>query len=220
MSSQAMYVRTLALGPMKNFVYLVGAADASDVAVIDPAWDVPAILTVAFEDGKRVSCAIATHGHGDHINGLPELLAGGELPVYAQALEVEVTPALQEIGRALRPLEPGAFIEVGPLRLQALHAPGHTPGAQCLHCGDSLFTGDVLFVNGCGRCDFPRGSPTDMYRTLTRVLSGLPAETQVYPGHDYGDVPVSTLGRERERNPYLRFEDEASFVAYRMRPRT
>ena len=220
MSSAELYVRSLSLGPMKNLVYLLGAADAPEVAVIDPAWDVGAVLRAAQEDGKTVVCAIATHGHRDHINGLPELLAYRSVPVYAQRIELEGTPALQQLGAAVRPVDPGGKIAVGPLSVTALHGPGHTPGSQCLWCGDVVFSGDILFVNGCGRCDFPESDPSAMFHTLREVLGGLPDKTQLFPGHDYGDIPVSSLGRERERNPYLQFENEADFVAYRMRPRT
>lgn len=205
---------------MKNFVYLVGAEGAAEVAAIDPAWDVEAILNAAQTDGKRVVCAVATHGHRDHINGLPELVARTQVPVYAQRIEVERIPALQQLGAAVHPLAPGDRIRIGSLEATSLHGPGHTPGAQCLHCGDAIFTGDVLFVNGCGRCDFPESDPAAMFHTLKDVLGRLPGDTRVYPGHDYGDIPVSTLSRERERNPYLQFRTEADFVAYRMRPRT
>lgn len=219
MAATELYVRAIPLGPMKNVVYLIGAVDASEVAVVDPAWDVGAILEAAREDGKRIACAIVTHGHHDHINGLPELLTHREVPVYAQRIEVEGTAALRDLGSVVQPLEPGGQIAVGPLAVTALHGPGHTPGAQCLTCGGAVFTGDVLFVNGCGRCDFPKSDPAAMFRTLTQVLGALPNGTKVFPGHDYGDVPVSTLGREREKNPYLQFDDEADFIAYRMRPR-
>ncbi|HZH02845.1 MAG TPA: MBL fold metallo-hydrolase [Myxococcaceae bacterium] len=213
-----LYVRGLAVGPMKNFVYLLGAVDAAEAAVVDPAWDLDAILSAAHEDGRVVTCAIATHGHNDHINAAPELVARLKVPVYAQRAEIEVTPNLERLGSALRPLEPGSRISVGSLQIRALHSPGHTPGAQCLVCGGAVFTGDTLFVNGCGRCNFPQSDVHQMYRTLTERLGVLPNETRVFPGHDYGDIPVSTLGRERAQNPYLRFPDEASFVAYRMRP--
>jgi hydroxyacylglutathione hydrolase len=217
---KSLYVRVLALGPMKNFVYLVGASDGAEVAVIDPAWDVDAILGAAESDGKRIVCAVATHGHSDHINGLPELIARTGAPAYAQRLELERTPALQQLGAAVRPLGPGDPIPIGQLKATAIHGPGHTPGAQCLLCAGALFTGDVLFVNGCGWCGFPGGDPAAMFHTLNQVLGTLPDETRVFPGHDYGNIPVSTLGRERERNPYLQFRTEAEFVAYRTRPRT
>src|SRR5256886_9757827 len=94
-----------------------------------------------------------------------------------------------------------------------------TPGSTCWHAGDGLFAGDTVFVNACGRCDLAGGDPEQMFQSLKRV-SQLPDEVRLYPGHDYGDVPVSSVARERERNPYFqKLYSLTDFVAYRMRPR-
>jgi hydroxyacylglutathione hydrolase len=217
--AMGLYVRQLKLGPMDNFVYLVGAEGAPEVAVVDPAWEVDAIEKAAADDGKTIACAVVSHCHPDHVNGLPDLLKGRDIPVYAQRAELEFSPDLRELGDCMRPLAPGDDISVGPARFKALHTPGHTPGSQCLLCADSLVSGDTVFVNACGRCDLRGGDPDAMYRTISQVLFALPDGTHLLPGHDYGDVPTSTLAREREHNPYFQFHDVPSFVAYRMRPR-
>lgn len=204
---------------MNNFVCLFGAEAGTEVAVVDPAWDVDAILTAAETDGKRLAAVFLTHHHPDHINGLPELLRQLDLPVYVQRAEVDFADNLRPFASALRPVSPGELVQVGPLVVTCLHTPGHTPGSQCLHCGGALFTGDTLFVNACGRCDLPGGDPGKLHQSLHRGLAALPDETVVYPGHDYGDVPVSTLGRERRKNPYFKLSGESDFVHYRTRPR-
>jgi len=214
-----LYVRQLTLGPMKNFVYLVGAQGARETAVIDPAWDVPAIFAAAAADGRDITAAVVSHHHFDHINGLPDLLAKADLPVYAQKAEVDFADALKEHGRAVRPVGPGDVVKVGPLELKLIHTPGHTPGSQCVYCGGALVSGDTVFVNACGRCDLPGGDPEQMFDSLHRVLGGLPGETKLYPGHDYGDVPVSSLERERQQNPYFQLGAVGEFLKYRMRPR-
>jgi glyoxylase-like metal-dependent hydrolase (beta-lactamase superfamily II) len=100
-----------------------------------------------------------------------------------------------------------------------MHTPGHTPGSTCWQVEDSLFAGDTVFVNACGRCDLRGGNPELMFESLRRI-SGLDPSTRLYPGHDYGDVPVSTVGRERGKNPYFGLlASLPEFVAYRMRPR-
>ncbi|AGC44190.1 hydroxyacylglutathione hydrolase [Myxococcus stipitatus DSM 14675] len=213
------YVRQLKLGPMDNFVYLVGAADSPDVVVVDPAWDVAAIEQAVAEDGKRLAGAFVSHCHFDHINGLPELLSRHDLPVYAQREEVAFSAELRELKDALRPLGPGDVVPVGPARFQALHTPGHTPGSHCLLAGDSLVSGDTLFINGCGRCDMKGGDPEAMYRSLSQVLLKVPDSTRLWPGHDYADAPVAAMGDVRRLNPYFSYPDVASFVAFRMRPR-
>lgn len=216
-----MFVRTLALGPMENFVYLVGPAEGREAAVVDPAWDVPALLAAAAEAGREVVAALLTHGHGDHVNGLDELLAARPgLRAHAHPAEIAFRPYLAALGAAVTPVEDGGTVRVGALEVQAIHTPGHTPGAICWRAGDALFTGDTLFVDACGRCDLPGGDPARMFDSLHRVLGALPDELRVLPGHDYGPVPTRTLGEERRHNPYLRTGERGAFVSLRSRPRT
>ena len=214
-----LYVRQLTLGPMKNFVYLVGAEGARETAVIDPAWDVPAIFDAAAADGRDVTAAVVTHHHHDHINGLPDLLARADVPVFVQKAELDFADVLHEHASAMKPVGPGDVVKVGPLELKLIHTPGHTPGSQCVLCGGALVSGDTVFVNACGRCDFPGGSPEQMFDSLHRVLGELPDETKLYPGHDYGDVQVSSLARERQQNPYFQLGEVGEFLKHRMRPR-
>jgi hydroxyacylglutathione hydrolase len=213
----ALYVRQLKLGPMENFVYLVGADGARETAIVDPAWDVAAGLRAAEEEGRTITHALISHHHFDHVNGLPQVLAQGGIRVFAHRADVpKLAPELQ---REVTPLDAGDAVEVGPLRIAAMHTPGHTPGSTCWHAGEGLFAGDTVFVNACGRCDLAGGDPEQMFQSLKRV-SQLPDEVRLFPGHDYGDVPVSSVARERERNPYFqKLSSLTDFVAYRMRPR-
>lgn len=214
-----LYVRQLQLGPKQNFIYLLGAPDAEEAAVVDAAWDVDAILAAAAQDGRRIAAAFATHSHDDHVNGLPELLRRVDVPVYVNRLELDFAEHLRaQLGEAARPAEGGDVVRVGPLEVKLLHTPGHTPGAQCLLCGGVVASGDTVFVNRCGRCDFRGGDPRAMHRSISEVLKQLPDDTRLLPGHDYGDVPISTIGREKAQNPYFQFDDVEAFVAFRMQP--
>ena len=171
----ALYVRQLKLGPMENFVYLVGAPGVKETAIIDPAWDVSKAAEAVLEDGRVLTHALVSHHHFDHVNGLPDVLGRGGIRVYAHGADVpKLAPELQ---REVTAVAAGDAVEVGPLRVRAFHTPGHTPGSTCWHAGDSLFAGDTVFVNACGRCDLAgdfasggavgpshedhRGSPSD-----------------------------------------------------------
>jgi len=212
-----LYVRQLKLGPMENFVYLLGAEGAAETAIVDPAWDVPAALRAAREDGRTVTHALLSHHHFDHVNGLPDLLAQGGIRVFGH--RADIPKLAPEVRSEVTPLDAGGAVEVGPLRVTAMHTPGHTPGSTCWHTGGGLFAGDTVFVNACGRCDLAGGDPEQMFHSLNRVAS-LPGEVRLYPGHDYGDVPVSSIAREREQNPYFqKLASLTDFVSSRMRPR-
>jgi glyoxylase-like metal-dependent hydrolase (beta-lactamase superfamily II) len=216
-----LYLRQIELGPMKNFVYLLGAEGARETAVVDPAWDVDAIFAAAEADGREITTALLTHGHFDHVNGLQPLLERKpDVRAFAQAAEIAASPTLREFGADLQAVTPGDRVEVGPARITCVHTPGHTPGSQCLHVADALCTGDTLFIGGCGRCDLEGGDPALLFDSLHRVIGGLPDHTAIYPGHDYGDRPVSTIADEKAKNPYFLRTDLASFVDFRMRPRT
>ena len=213
----ALYVRQLKLGPMDNFVYLLGAEGSRETAIVDPAWDVAAAMQAAEEDGRKITHALVSHHHHDHANGLPDVLAQGGIRLYAHRADVpRLAPGVRS---EVVSVDAGDVIEVGPLRVSAMHTPGHTPGSTCWHAGDGLFAGDTVFVNACGRCDLAGGDPERMFQSLNRVAR-LPGEVRLYPGHDYGDVPVSSIARERERNPYFqKLASLTDFVAWRMRPR-
>jgi glyoxylase-like metal-dependent hydrolase (beta-lactamase superfamily II) len=145
------------------------------------------------------------------------VLAKGGIRVHAHASDVDFLA--REVRGEVTRVSAGDAVEVGPLRISAFHTPGHTPGSTCWHTQGSLFAGDTVFVNGCGRCDFPGGSAEQMFESLTRV-SKLPEDTRLYPGHDYGDVPVSSVGREKTNNPYFqKLGNMTEFIAWRMRPR-
>jgi glyoxylase-like metal-dependent hydrolase (beta-lactamase superfamily II) len=180
-------------------------------------------------EGYTVSGALATHYHPDHvggriwgleIEGLAELAAlrpTARLHVHAD----EASGVAKLTGLPAHDLvahRGGDALELGPVRIEFVHTPGHTPGSECFLVTDptlpngapgspdapALVSGDTLFVGGCGRVDLPGSDPDEMYRSLTQRLAKLPAGTVLYPGHDYGAAPTATLESERRTNPYLR----------------
>lgn len=216
-----LYIRQLELGPMKNFVYLLGRTDRPETAVVDPAWDVPAILAAARQDGRTLTHALLTHRHFDHTHGVVDLLEAAPVQIFAHEDDADHL-ACDVPTSEIRRVASGDVVEVGGLGVRCIHTPGHTPGSQSFLLESekpALFSGDTLFVDACGRCDLEGGDPHQMYDSLSRVLGALPGSTRLFPGHDYGHVKMSSLERERASNPYLRVPTEEEFVAFRMRAR-
>ncbi len=200
------------VGPMENFVYLVGDSETKEALVVDPAWDVDSILKTAAEDGYRVKGALITHTHFDHVNGLDELLKKTDGAVYIHKNEAEF---LKGVKSNVKKISGGDKIKIGDVEITFLHTPGHTPGSQCFLVGNHLISGDTLFINACGRCDLPGGSAAAMYESLKR-LSELDDSTILYPGHNYADEPTSTIGKEKHGNPYMKKMNLDHFLQFRM----
>ncbi len=209
MAGGALYLRQLELGPMQNFVYLIGCAQTKQAMVVDPGWEAETIADTLQRDGMRLSGILLTHHHFDHVGQASELLKRFDVPVYAQRDELSWLPPF---GDAVRPLSPGDTVPIGDVAVQCLHTPGHTPGSQCFAVRDCLVAGDTLFIGGCGRCDLPGGDPEAMYKSLTGTLARLDETTVLYPGHNYAETPTSTVGVERRANPYLACSSLGEFL--------
>ncbi len=218
-----MILKQVELGPMANFVYLIGCAETREAAVVDPAWDVKAILKTAQEADLKIHQIFITHGHPDHINGLQALLEATDAKVYLHADETDYmrqAAALFQIPMEFMKPRSGNFhavtdaeeIRIGRLPVKFLHTPGHTPGSQCFLVENSLVSGDTLFINACGRVDLPGGDPEKMWWSLNRRLRQLEDDTVLYPGHNYADKPTATLGEQKKNNPYMQHESLNSFL--------
>ena len=217
------YFKQLALGPMQNYVYLLGDPQTHEAAVIDAAWDVDQIVRTAEADGYRITKDLVTHFHPDHLGGdlmghqiigAAELVARVPAKVVIHKAELPFVHRLTGLSASdVVAVEGGDEIQIGQLKVKLLHTPGHTPGSQCFLVGNALVSGDTLFIGSCARVDLPGSSPEDMYRSLTQVLAALPDETLLYPGHDYADRPRSTIGDEKRGNMMMRFKSVKDFLA-------
>ena len=185
-----MLVRQWKLGPMENFVYLF--ARAGEGFLVDPAFEAPRLLDLVRAEGVRVTHVLATHGHHDHVSGIPEVkkALGAEVVAHASADH----PVDRKVAHAER-------LRVGGLEVEVVHTPGHRFDSVCYVVeGTHLVTGDTLFVGECGRVDLPGSDPRAMHESLLKTLRGLPDDLVVCPGHDYGPRPLSTLGEEKRTN--------------------
>lgn len=196
---QSVSIRQIPVGPMANFSYLIVDRETKKGAYVDPGWDVEKVLAVAKKEGLIIDKILITHTHFDHIQELPAAYQKLKVPVFAPALE---TGTIEEMGIPVHAVVNNDLIPVGNLSVKCLHTPGHTPGEICFHVGHHLITGDVLFVDACGRVDLPGSDPEKMFETL-RFLNQFPDETVIYPGHHYGPTPTDTIGNQKKTNPYL-----------------
>jgi glyoxylase-like metal-dependent hydrolase (beta-lactamase superfamily II) len=207
------YLEQLEIGPMQNFTYIVGSETTREVALVDPAWEVDALLDHVESRGLEPVAALVTHYHPDHIGGsmmgqdiqgLGHLLGRKGMKVYAHREEAEGVRRVSGISESdVVQVDSGDTLDVGDIEVQFLHTPGHTPGSQCFKVRNGLVSGDTLFIQGCGRVDLPGSDPEEMFRSL-RKLADLPDDTILLPGHNYGGGAHMALGETKKVNPYLR----------------
>jgi glyoxylase-like metal-dependent hydrolase (beta-lactamase superfamily II)/rhodanese-related sulfurtransferase len=185
--------------------YLLGCETTRAAALIDPELSrIDHYLGLAARDGLRIRYAIDTHTHADHFSAAHELAEKMDIPVVAHRL----SPAPYVRMR----LEDGELLQVGGLKIQALHTPGHTRDSMSLLCEDRVFTGDTLLIGGTGRTDLPTGDPNALYDSLFGKLLLLDPALKVFPAHDYKGRSSSTIGDELKDNPRLQKRDRAEFV--------
>jgi glyoxylase-like metal-dependent hydrolase (beta-lactamase superfamily II) len=194
---------------MVNFAYLIGDRETGEAVVVDPAYAVRDLLDVLAADGMRLTGVLATHHHADHVGGemmglplpgIAELLAVDPVPIHVNVDEAEwVRRATGVSATDLTRHDHDDVLTVGSIGIRLLHTPGHTPGSQCFLVGDRLVSGDTLFLEGCGRTDFPGGDADAIYRSL-QWLAALPGDPVVYPGHQYSAEPSATLSSVKHTN--------------------
>jgi hydroxyacylglutathione hydrolase len=208
-----MIVEQILVGPMAVFSYIVGCETDKMCLIIDPGGSVDEILTRVKDMGLSVKYVVNTHAHADHTCGNNAILGktGARLVIHEDEADriSGMANKLFSVAMGKRPspgahilVKDGDLITVGQTELQVIHTPGHTPGSICLYGQGNLFTGDTLFVGAVGRTDLKGGSFETLLASLKKLLA-LPPQTRVWPGHNYGESPVSTLARERETNPYI-----------------
>jgi len=207
---------------MANFVYLVGDTDTHKAAVVDPAWDVDAILEFARKEGYEIDKILITHYHPDHlggsmmgtsVQGAADLIGKIEAKVYVNKAEAEGTKRVAGLSDSdLVTVEAGDVFKIGEIPVKFLHTPGHTPGSQCFLVEGNLISGDTLFVGSCGRVDLPGSDPEAMYYSLNHTLKNLDDATVVYPGHAYSSDSSTTIGNQKRHNMYMRFPTLDDFL--------
>jgi glyoxylase-like metal-dependent hydrolase (beta-lactamase superfamily II) len=209
-----MDIEQIKVGFMDVFCYLIASARSKEALVIDPAGDEEKIVSRIKERELTLKSIVNTHGHPDHTCGNAKMkeLTGARIVMHELDNQVFSSEGGREMARqwGFTPSPPadvtvkdGDEILVGDVTLKVLHTPGHSPGGICLFGDGNLFTGDTLFVGAVGRTDLPGASFDDFMRSIKEKLMTLPGETIVWPGHDYGARPSSTVEMEKRSNPYI-----------------
>ena len=207
-----MILRTIHVGITQTNCYIVGCEETHEGVVIDPGGNPKRILKAIEESGLTIRYVLNTHCHFDHMGANADVVTATGAPLALHPAEL---PILQSRGGATWfgvqvkespmpdvELEDGQVLEVGTLRFQVLHTPGHSPGGVTFYLKDQgvAFDGDALFQMGVGRTDLPGGDWDTLARSIREVLFALPDETIIYSGHG----PETTVGREKRSNPWTR----------------
>ncbi|MFH1351554.1 MAG: MBL fold metallo-hydrolase [Pseudomonadota bacterium] len=208
-------IKQISIGPLQVLTYIVACPYTKEAVIIDPAGDEERISAILFQEEFKPKYILNTHGHADHVLANWSLKKMFSLATCMHELDDRFfsekdmrEKSFKELGlQAPYPvdirLKDGDVLEVGKLKIHVIHTPGHTPGSVCFLVDGNLFTGDTLFVGAVGRTDFIGASLDTLIESLERRIIGLPEETVIWPGHDYGETPTSTIGREKEENPYI-----------------
>ncbi len=210
-----MIVKQYEVGNFAVFCYLVGDEETQEGLFIDPADDADRLLSEATSQGiHKIKYIVNTHSHVDHVMGNAMMVkkTGAKIIIHEEeAPYLSRTPSdLLMMFRATPSptadilVKEGDMIRVGKIDLKVLHTPGHSPGGMSLYTDGMVFTGDTLFVGSVGRTDFPGSSWETMEASIRKKLYVLPGNTAVFPGHNYGSTPTSSIQHEKRHNPFVR----------------
>jgi len=206
-------IKQIKLTKMATFCYLVGDESSKTCALIDPAFHTRNILAEVNKGGYELTHIINTHCHSDHSAGNAAIMAATDAKLLIHELDAKRLDKVlnRAFSRLLggkgspRPdilLKDGDVINIGENILKVIHTPGHTIGSICLYTDGNIFTGDTLFVSSVGRTDLPGGSIKQLLKSIHEKIYSLPGNTTVWPGHDYGPLPHSTVEHEKKTNPF------------------
>jgi hydroxyacylglutathione hydrolase len=197
---------TIPAGQMANFTYIIADDETDIAAVIDPSWDLDQVFHALKKNDWQARYVINTHSHFDHVLG------------NDQVAEVTGAKIIQHNSSQLHKdvsVSDGDIIKIGATTLRVIHTPGHSKDSMCLLLdGRLIFTGDTLFVGNCGRIDLPGSDPVEMYHSLFQKLIKLDDQLVIYPGHNYGPVPTSTIGQEKKTNYVLQPKSKQEFLEF------
>ncbi len=193
-----------------NFSYVIGDESTKEAAVVDSSYNADEVAQTIKNMQLTLKYIINTHCHSDHTAGNAELQQAFRAKIVAHK-QSKTNPDLK--------IDDGDVLKVGAIPIKVIYTPGHTVDSVCLLVNDEkLLTGDTLFVGECGRTDLPGGNAKSMYESLFNKLLKLNGEVEVYPGHDYGSTPSSTIAAEKRSNYTLKPRSLKEFIEFMSQP--
>ena len=199
---------------IKNYVYFIVDENTQKTALVDPVWNIKKILTILEQKNLDLSCILITHTHPDHTQLADVLARETGCTVHMSRIEADYY-GFECIN--LTPLQNGEEILSGETTIKPILTPGHTRGSFCYIAGNNIFTGDTLFIEGCGLCWGKGADPSEMYNSLQMLKKTIPPDMKVYPAHCYGEKPGMVFKQVLQYNIYLDFKKKEDFIKYRMR---
>ncbi len=200
-----MKVHQIEVGNMQNFTYILVDEETDDAIILDPSWDIEEIQKVIEKNNLKVKYVVNTHHHFDHT-------IGNEAVIRITGAKI-----IQHKDSTLKndnTVSDGDKIKFGNSELTVFHTPGHSKDSICLVGDEKIFSGDTLFVGNCGRVDLPGGSAKELYHSLFDIICKMDDKLDLYPGHNYGSSPSSTLGKEKKTNFVLQSRTEQEFLEF------
>jgi hydroxyacylglutathione hydrolase len=199
---------------MKNYTYLVFDPLRRQALVVDPAWELPKLDEALEQHQLLLTTILVTHGHRDHVDLVKPLVEKYGCEVWMSERD---SASFGFQCDNLRTIATETPFQTAHITIVPISTPGHTMGCICYLIEDNLFSGDTLFTEGCGMCFGKESDPKLLFHSLQRLKTDLYPATKVFPAHSYGREPGKDLSYLLEYNPYLQFEEEEKFVAFRMR---
>lgn len=201
-------------GNVINYCYIIMDRLTKYAAVVDPAWDIDAIVEKLKVMNADLKWILLTHSHEDHVDLVPELIRRYRPIVYMSQQEIEYYGYRCD---NLISFVDREQLSLGYTNITCLVTPGHTFGSSCFLLSKDLFTGDTIFIEGCGMCTAKGGDAEDMYHSVHRIKKMVGSEVLVQPGHSFGKEPGYPISYLQRNNIYFQLEKKEDFVSFRMR---
>jgi glyoxylase-like metal-dependent hydrolase (beta-lactamase superfamily II) len=198
----------------RNYTYIIVDISSKEAAIIDPAWELATIVTELNALGVCLTTILLTHSHFDHVNLVEPMVQRFNPQVYMSLKEIDY---YKYRCQNLNSTQPFDMIKLGHTNIRILPTPGHTIGSVSFLLSDSLFTGDTIFIEGCGICTTKGGCPENMFDSIQMIKKMVDPEILVYPGHSFGKEPGYSLRHLKEENIYFLIDKKEVFVDFRMR---